>query len=99
MPLLKKISFDSRGRFIGIVEKGETILLGVPTTHLRSFYSDAIKTKEMNKNREKDIRNAQKNLVSSARQDQRLYYQIPKKPTETNMYYIRFAYNTFQERK
>lgn len=99
MPLLKKISFDSQGRMIGFPEKGEAILLGVPTTHLTLFYSDAVKTNEMIENRDKDVRNARKNLISLVRQNQKLYFQIPKKPTKTDMYHIYFAYNSFQERK
>ena len=99
MPLLKKISFDDKGRMIGFSGKQKVVLLGVPTPHLKSFYSEAINTKEMTENFNKDVRNARKNLVSFARQDQKLYYQIPKEPTETTMYDIRFAYNTFKERQ
>ncbi len=99
MPLLKKISFDAEGRMIGFPEKRKVVLLGVPTPHLKSFYSEAINTKEMTENFNKDVKNARKNLRKCARQDKERYYQILKEPTETTIYDIRFAYNTFKERK
>jgi len=98
MPLLKKISFDKEERMIGFPEKGNIVLLGVPTLHLESSYSNAIKTSEVLENWNKDVKNARKNLVKCARQDKERYYQIPKEPTETTMYDIKFAYNTFKER-
>ena len=99
MPLLKKISFDDKGRMIGFPEKRKSVLLGVPTPHAKSFYSRAIKTKRILENWNQDVENAREDLIKCARQDKERYYQIPKEPTETKMYDIIFSYNTFKERQ
>ena len=93
--LLKRI-FIKDGKLKGVLEDNEEVSLGIPRPISEMFYTDAAKKgTKMIESWEKDIKRFRRKLVSMAREDNKKYYQIPKKPTTTSMYDIIFAYNTF----
>lgn len=97
MPLIEKIFLDADKRWCGIPEKGRRIYLGLPTSHLESFYTDASYERKMSEEWDENLQKFREKLLTLAREDENLYYYIPEKPTETSKNSIRFVYNTFEK--
>ncbi len=96
MVLLESMWSPKKGSLRGRTEEGKEIGLGIPHAHSKTFYTRAIKERNMKEAWERDIKKSREELLSIARQDDKNYYDIPEEPYENTMYNIIFAYSTFE---